>query len=231
MVQLGQEGKNKNSPQEVSIMSVRSIKAKAQQGFTLVELMIVVVIIGILAAVAIPQFQKFQLRSKHGESATILSGIHGAEEAFASKWGAYGEFGPEGNVALDGNKAAWTACPDGAEGHCNIGYTPQGRTYFLYTATADAGAFFAAPAAPSPALTDGEAVLGADAAGYPCALPTCATPAVGTIQATPGVDQMSYVAEGDVDDDGTPCVYASSDENKDPKPEGAPGSFCGEDVF
>jgi type IV pilus assembly protein PilA len=55
---------------------------KMAKGFTLIELMIVVAIIGILAAIAIPNFIKFQARSKQSECKTNLKGIFTAERSY-----------------------------------------------------------------------------------------------------------------------------------------------------
>lgn len=62
---------------------------KGQKGFTLIELMIVVAIIGILAAIAIPNFLQYQMKSRQSEAKTNLQAIKTSEVAFQSERGCY----------------------------------------------------------------------------------------------------------------------------------------------
>jgi type IV pilus assembly protein PilA len=65
---------------------------KSKKGFTLIELMIVVAIIGILAAIAIPNFLKFQAKSKQSEAKTNLKGVYTAETAYFGENNDYAGF-------------------------------------------------------------------------------------------------------------------------------------------
>ncbi len=65
---------------------------KDRQGFTLVELMIVVAIIGILAAIAIPNFLKYQAKAKQGEAKVNLKGIYTAELSYLAESDVYASF-------------------------------------------------------------------------------------------------------------------------------------------
>ena len=56
---------------------------KNQKGFSLVELMIVVGIIGILATLALPRFKQFQAKAKMGEAKNILSHIYTLEQTYS----------------------------------------------------------------------------------------------------------------------------------------------------
>ena len=104
-------------------------------GFTLIELMIVVAIIGILAAIAIPNFLQFQLRSKTGEAKTNLAAIRTAEEGYFAEFNNYvpAALTPGG---ASQNKQIW---PTGTT-FDQLGWSPEGEVFFDYAIVAPSGA-------------------------------------------------------------------------------------------
>jgi type IV pilus assembly protein PilA len=71
---------------------------KQQQGFTLIELMIVIAIIGILAAIAIPQYQDYTIRSKVSEGLSLAEAAKTAVAVTTQALGTYGSVGNAGSA-------------------------------------------------------------------------------------------------------------------------------------
>ena len=65
------------------------MKKTGHRGFTLVELMIVVAIIGILAAIAIPQFAKYRARAQNSAALSDLRNVRTDLEGYYAEWMSY----------------------------------------------------------------------------------------------------------------------------------------------
>ena len=73
-------------------------KKRDERGFTLIELMIVIAIIGILAAIAIPQFSSYRKRAYNSAAESDLKNAATAEEAYFVD---HQEYGTQDKLALN----------------------------------------------------------------------------------------------------------------------------------
>lgn len=114
------------------------------RGFTLIEMMVVLAIVAVLAAVAIPNFLRFQLKSKSAEARVNLNAIRTIEEARYAETGAY--------VAASAAPAVLPGAdrvPFMSTSFDELGWRPSGDVYFSYavTLTADGTGYLAEAAA------------------------------------------------------------------------------------
>ncbi|MCP4581259.1 MAG: prepilin-type N-terminal cleavage/methylation domain-containing protein [candidate division Zixibacteria bacterium] len=108
---------------------------KSNKGFTLIELMIVVVIIGILAALAIPRFMRSTTKAKMSEARQLLKQIYTMQRAFRQENNTYTLNGASASAAAQNGFAA-IGVEVGASARYAYAMTAAANT-FLCTATAD----------------------------------------------------------------------------------------------
>lgn len=112
-----------------------------RRGFTIIELMVVMAIVGGLAAVAIPTFYSLQLRSKKAEAKAIFGAIRNSQTAFRSTFDGYADITTMTPAVVPGLTATtWpnapcpAACSRTNLAACNqfscIGYTTTGAVRF-----------------------------------------------------------------------------------------------------
>ena len=119
--------------------------AKNRKGFTLIELLIVVVIIGILAAIAIPKFAATKDKAKLATVKTDLKNIQTAQEAYFSDYATYTSslsatiFSPStGNtVSMTGTTSSFTATVQNS----SISATPNQCTVTVGSGSTTDGVF------------------------------------------------------------------------------------------
>ena len=96
-------------------------RGRAAGGFTLIELMIVVTVMSIIAAVAIPSFRNYNMKANRSAAAQVMLTISNREEQYVLDARAYTDvLGPAGlNITQDG----WTCSNTPATGCVNNFYT------------------------------------------------------------------------------------------------------------
>ena len=107
-------------------------------GFTLIELMIVVAIIGTLASVAIPSFINYQLSAKRAEAFSNLGALAKTQKAYFAEFNVFVASAPEPGATTSQSptttKRDTTAL---TAAFAQVGWTPDGNVFFDYDTVVD----------------------------------------------------------------------------------------------
>ena len=165
---------------------IKTLREK-KGGFTLIELMIVVAIIAILAAIAIPNYLNYRYKARTSEAKSNLGAINTLEESYAAEVDNYvtAVANPDVAAIWAGTGSTWNAGAASDRYLEGIGFKTKGTVYYAYSVIADGGAYTPTDTAGS-SLTEG---------------------ANGSVQATEGGVDIHIMASGDLDNNTVaPCI-------------------------
>jgi prepilin-type N-terminal cleavage/methylation domain-containing protein len=115
---------------EPRMPTVRSL----QRGFTLIELMIAVALIGVLVSIAIPNFIVWQAKSRRSEAMSNIASIARSQQAFQAEKNYYVDTGASlpAAVAPGTVRKNWDKTDPIAQAFALIGWEPDGQVFYQY---------------------------------------------------------------------------------------------------